>query len=120
MSQILTANDHRLYYYTWPTDSGKHNYEIDFVLTHGAKICPVEVKSSGYNTHASLDAFRAKFSDRILCSYLVYTKDLRRDGDILLLRNNTLLRYELAVNGIVRLTACGQSEARHTESYRNS
>lgn len=85
VSQILTANGHRLYYYTWPTDSGKHNYEIDFVLTHGAKICPVEVKSSGYNTHASLDAFRAKFSDRILCSYLVYTKDLRRDGDILLL-----------------------------------
>ena len=32
-----------------------HNYEIDFLLSKRNKICPVEVKSSGYNTHKSLD-----------------------------------------------------------------
>lgn len=85
VAQILTANGHRLYYYTWPTENGKHNYEIDFILTQGHKICPVEVKSSGYRTHASLDAFKAKYSDRILWNYLIYTKDLRKDGDIILL-----------------------------------
>ncbi|MDE5799502.1 MAG: AAA family ATPase [Paramuribaculum sp.] len=85
VAQMLTANGHQLYYYTWPTESGKHNYEIDFLLTEGNKICPVEVKSSGYKTHASLDAFKAKFSDRILRNYLIYTKDIRKEGDITLL-----------------------------------
>lgn len=85
VAQILTANGHQLYYYTWPTENGKRNYEIDFILTHGNKICPVEVKSSGYRTHASLDAFKSKYSDRILWNYLIYTKDLRKEGDIVLM-----------------------------------
>ena len=65
-----------------PTESGKHNYEIDFLLSRGSKICPIEVKSSGYKTHASLDAFQKKFSDRISRRYLVYTKDFRKDADV--------------------------------------
>lgn len=85
VSQILIANGHQLFYYTWPTENGKHNYEIDFLLSKGDKICPIEVKSSGYKTHASLDSFKKKFSDRILWNYLIYTKDLRKDGDIILL-----------------------------------
>lgn len=85
VAQMLKSSGNSLYYYTWPTDSGKHNYEIDFLLSHGHKICPVEVKSSGYKTHASLDAFIKKFSDRIFESYLVYTKDLRKDGDVICL-----------------------------------
>ena len=84
VAQMLTAAGNRLFYHTWPTESGKHNYEIDFILSRGSKICPIEVKSSGYKTHASLDAFKAKFSSRIGQNYLVYTKDLRKDGDILL------------------------------------
>lgn len=85
VAQMLTSSGNRLFYHTWPTESGKHNYEIDFILSRGSKICPIEVKSSGYNTHASLDAFKAKFSSRISHSYLIYTKDLRKDKDILLL-----------------------------------
>ena len=84
VAQMLTAAGNRLFYHTWPTESGKHNYEIDFILSRGSKICPIEVKSSGYKTHASLDAFKAKFSSRIGQSYLLYTKDLRNDGEILL------------------------------------
>ena len=84
VAQMLTAAGNRLFYHTWPTESGKHNYEIDFILSRGSKICPIEVKSSGYKTHASLDAFKSKFSSRIGQNYLVYTKDLRKDGDILL------------------------------------
>lgn len=84
VAQMLTAADNRLFYHTWPTESGKHNYEIDFILSRGSKICPIEVKASGYKTHASLDAFKAKFSSRIGQNYLVYTKDLRKDGEILL------------------------------------
>lgn len=84
VAQMLTAIGDKLFYYTWPTDSGKHNYEIDFILSRGSKICPVEVKSSGYVAHASLDAFMKKFSSRIAYDYLIYTKDLRKDGPILL------------------------------------
>jgi hypothetical protein len=84
VAQMLTSSGNRLFYHTWPTESGKHNYEIDFILSRGSKICPIEVKSSGYNTHASLDAFKAKFSSRIRQSYLVYTKDLRKDEDTFL------------------------------------
>ena len=45
----------------------------------------VRVKSSGYKTHKSLDEFCKKYSDRILDKYLVYTKDLAKDSDILCL-----------------------------------
>jgi hypothetical protein len=46
------------------------------------KICPIEVKSSGYKTHKSLDMFTEKFSGRILWRYLLYTKDLAKEKDI--------------------------------------
>ena len=82
VAQMLKASGNELYYHTWPTENGKHNYEIDFLLSHGNKICPIEVKSSGYKTHASLDAFQKKFSDRISRRYLVYTKDFRKDADV--------------------------------------
>lgn len=85
VAQILAANGHTLYYYTFLNEKTKHNYEIDFLLSKKNKICPIEVKSSGYNTHKSLDAFSEKFSERILEKYLVYTKDLKKDGDILML-----------------------------------
>lgn len=85
VAQILTAAGYTLFYYTWPTESGKHNYEIDFLLSKGNKICPIEVKSSGYKSHASLDAFIRKYSDRIGNSYLIYTKDYRHEGQITLL-----------------------------------
>lgn len=83
VAQILKASGHELYYYTFPTDSGKHNYEVDFLIIDGDKISPIEVKSSGYKTHASLDAFCNKFSSRIKNKYLLYTKDLRKDKDVL-------------------------------------
>lgn len=85
VAQMLVASGDNLFYYTWPTGNGKHNYEIDFILSRGSKICPIEVKSSTYNTHASLDVFKQKFSNRILHNYLIYTKDLRKDGDVLLI-----------------------------------
>lgn len=84
VAQMLTATGNNLFYYTFEKDE-KHSYEIDFLLSRGSKICPVEVKSSGYRTHASLDAFRNKFSSRIKLSYILYTKDVQKDGDLLFL-----------------------------------
>lgn len=84
-AQILRSNGNELFYYTWPTESAKHNYEIDFLLSRGNKLCPIEVKSSGYARHASLDAFCEKYSDRIADRYLLYTKDLRKEQQTKLL-----------------------------------
>lgn len=82
IAQILSANGNKLYYYTFLNEKSKHNYEIDFLLARKNKVCPIEVKSSGYKTHASLDAFSEKFSARILDKYLIYTKDLGKDKDV--------------------------------------
>lgn len=85
VAQMLKAAGHELYYYTFATESGKHNYEVDFLIADESKINPIEVKSSGYKTHASLDAFFQKFPSRIKNKYLVYTKDLRKEADVLYL-----------------------------------
>lgn len=84
VAQMLTAAGNGLFYYTWQKDE-KHNYEIDFLLSHGTKICPMEVKSSGYKTHASLDAFCKKFPERVGDRYLIYTKDYGKDHETTLL-----------------------------------
>lgn len=84
VAQMLRAMGDKLFYYTFPKDD-THFYEIDFLLSRGNKLCPIEVKSSGYKTHASLDAFCKKYSDRIGKRYLIYTKDLQQDEQTLLL-----------------------------------
>ena len=84
IAQMLAASGNKLFYYTWLKDA-THNYEIDFLLSRGAKLQPIEVKSSGYNTHKSLDAFCEKFSRIVDRRYLIYTKDLRMDKQTILL-----------------------------------
>ena len=82
---MLVASGNRLFYHTWQSETSNHNYEVDFILSRDSKICPIEVKSSGYKTHKSLDLFCEKFSQRIRNRYLVYTKELRKDEQTVLL-----------------------------------
>ena len=79
VAQMLASAGNQLFYYTFPKDE-KHNYEIDFLLSRGKKIIPIEVKSSGYKTHKSLDVFCERFSSRISERILLYTKDYQQDG----------------------------------------
>lgn len=93
IAQMLKSAGNKLFYYTFKEEEPKvgddnkviRNYEIDFLLSRKDKICPIEVKASGYNSHKSLDKFQQKFSGRILHRYLLYTKDLKKDNDILCL-----------------------------------
>ena len=85
IAQILTANGDELFYHTFLNPSSRHNYEIDFLITRKNKICPLEIKSSGYKKHASLDRFSEKYSARILDKYLIYTKDYTKDQDVICL-----------------------------------
>ncbi len=84
VAQMLAAKGDKLYYHTMQSDTSNHNYEVDFILARGHKICPIEVKSSNYRTHKSLDVFAEKYSDKILRRYLIYTKDMRKDKDIIM------------------------------------
>ncbi len=84
VAQMLRTSGNELFYHTFPDDNN-HNYEIDFLLSRGNKLLPIEVKSSGYKTHKSLDKFCEKFSSRIGERYLVYTKDYHKDGETIYL-----------------------------------
>jgi uncharacterized protein len=83
IAQMLRATGKELYYHTIPYHDGKKFYEIDFLLADKFKVSPIEVKSSGYKTHASLDEFCKKYSDRIQNKYIIYTKDLCKEQDVL-------------------------------------
>lgn len=85
VAQMLTASGNKLFYYTFPSETSNHLYEIDFLLSKGNKVCPLEVKSSGYATHSSIDNFCDKFSSRISDKYLVYTKDFRKNKGVICL-----------------------------------
>lgn len=82
VAQQLVMRGDGLFYHTWPKPDSNRNYEIDFIVSRGKKICPIEVKSSRWRVHASLDAFDAKYSSRIGTPYIVHTKDLGKDGAI--------------------------------------
>jgi hypothetical protein len=80
VAQTLAANGHELYYHTFPNRKTRHNFEVDFLIAEKNKISPIEVKSSGYKSHPSIDAFSEKFSSEIMREILLYTKDYKKDG----------------------------------------
>lgn len=76
ISQALVCSGHSLYFHQFD------NYEIDFLLTFSKKLIPIEVKSSSYSSHKSLNKFNDKYSDRVKTSYVIYSKDLKREGNV--------------------------------------
>lgn len=84
VAQMLRLRRERLYFYSRADNRKRENHmEIDFLITEGKKIAPVEVKSGSYRSHASLDKFRRHFSSVIGNSYILYTKDVMiKDGII--------------------------------------
>ncbi|MCL2443219.1 MAG: AAA family ATPase [Treponema sp.] len=86
VAQMLRFNGHRLYFYSRVDNNNRKNMmEIDFLIKIKGKINPIEVKSSTYTTHSSLDKFRKKFSSSLKKgnTYILYTKDVMiKDGII--------------------------------------
>lgn len=82
VAQMLRRNGHKLYFYSRCDKKNRENHmEIDFLISKGKKISPIEVKSGSYKSHASLDKFRRKFSSKLGTSYILYTKDVcEKDG----------------------------------------
>ena len=84
VAQMLRLHRERLYFYSRSDSQNRENHmEIDFLITEGKKIAPIEVKSGNYRSHASLDKFRRHFTSVIGDSYILYTKDVMvKDGII--------------------------------------
>lgn len=85
VAQMLTANGYELYYHTFTNKEKSSKYEIDFLISQRSKVVPIEVKSSNYRRHASLDAFCQKYSAQIAEKYILYTKTFQKEHDICLL-----------------------------------
>lgn len=86
IAQMLTANGHKLYFYTHYNDEKHRNdIEIDFLLSNNSKlkykIYPVEVKSGAKYTTTSLTRFKEKFRNRIGECYIIHPRNLMvKDG----------------------------------------
>lgn len=83
-AQMLRHKRERLYFYSRSDNLHReNNLEIDFLITNGRKICPVEVKSGDYRSHSSLDKFKNHFKKEIGDSYILYTRDVKKKDDII-------------------------------------
>lgn len=85
VAQTFSSKNYKLYYYSKYNREQKRNFEVDFLLSTSNKISPIEVKSSNYYKHRSLDEFSKKYSDRIDNKYVIHTKDLKKDKGIIYL-----------------------------------
>ncbi len=82
-AQILRTNGHGLFFHSRSDVVNRENHmEIDFVISRGRKVSPIEVKSSAYQTHTSLDRFIKKYRERIETPYILYTKDVMVKDEI--------------------------------------
>ena len=45
---MIIASGNKLFYHVWPTECGKHNYEVDFLLSQSTMITPKNNRSSIY------------------------------------------------------------------------
>ncbi len=88
IAQMLTANGHRLFFYTQYSEEKRRNdIEIDFIISNGSKtkykMFPIEVKSGVRYSIKSLLKFREKFKHRIGCCYIIHPRNLIVKDDIL-------------------------------------
>lgn len=78
VGQMLRANGYSLYFHEFQYADGEKikRYEIDYLIVRKRKICPIEVKSSGYKAHKSFDCFIKKYPVKLEDRYIIYGKDL--------------------------------------------
>ena len=86
IAQMLTANGHRLFFYThYNEEKHRNDIETDFLISNKSKLkfkmFPIEVKSGKNYTTKSLERFSLKFKSRIGTSYIIHPRNLTsKDG----------------------------------------
>ncbi len=88
VAQMLTASNHRLFFYThYDSDRKRNDIEIDFIISNGSKtnprIMPIEVKSGKNYSTVSLDRFKEKFKERIEECIVIHPRNLTRKNGVL-------------------------------------
>ncbi len=82
VAQMIASSGRELFYHTWEKEGSTHYYEIDFIISDGQKICPMEVKSSATGKHESITVFKQKYSKHVKESYIISQKDKERKEGI--------------------------------------
>lgn len=86
VAQALRARGYELFFYAANDDVTRMNdMEVDFIIVQDKKLNPIEVKSGGYNRHSSLDKFKEKFGKKVGVRYVLHTRDLKVEGDVVYL-----------------------------------
>lgn len=87
VGQMLRCSGHDLYFHHFsyrPEGKDRENpYELDFLTVRKKKICPIEVKSSGYKRHASFDYFKEKYQLKMEDRFIIYTKDFQAEDSLM-------------------------------------
>lgn len=86
VAQMLTMAGHSLYFHEFQykpeNQVQEKKYEIDFLLAKQKRIVPIEVKSSDYRQHKSIDYLKQKYPQiKLKDKFIIYTKNLEvKDG----------------------------------------
>ena len=86
VAQVLKSKGYELFYYSkYDNDVTENNMEVDFLIVQDKRLNPIEVKSGDYKKHTSIDRFKYKYKKNVGTRYILHTKDLKVDGDIVYL-----------------------------------
>lgn len=85
VAQELKSKDYSLKYNSFYKDNSNKKYSIDFLIEENNKIVPIEVKSSNYNTHTSIDEFAIKYHQYINKKMIIYSKNYKEEDGIIYL-----------------------------------
>lgn len=80
IAQVIASCGYELLYHFWTEANETHAHEVDFLISDGAKIVPIEVKSSSINNHSSIDKFCEKYSSFISRRILFSQHDIGNCG----------------------------------------
>lgn len=88
IAQMLTANGHKLYFYTqYNAEKHRNDIEIDFLISNNSKLkyklYPIEVKSGKRYSVESLKRFKEKYKARIGECYVIHPRNLCQKEDII-------------------------------------
>ena len=88
IAQMLTANEHKLYFYThYSEEKHRNDIEIDFIISNNSKlkykVYPIEVKSGKKYSTSSLLKFKEKYKQRIGECYIIHPRNFIIKDDIL-------------------------------------
>lgn len=83
VAQALVASGHNPGFGRFEDQTEGKSYEVDFIIADSGRVIPIEVKSGQSAKHASLDRYIDRYGKWIDQAYVVHTKDLRVDGELI-------------------------------------